>query len=82
MGVANLINLINPDQVILAGWVGELLGPLLLPAIRAVAQRYALSYLFEQTRIGLGELGSGAVALGAATLPVARLLAAGGQLAA
>ncbi|GAA1986312.1 ROK family protein [Catenulispora subtropica] len=79
IGVANLVNLINPDQVILAGWVGELLGPLLLPAIRAAAQRHALSYLFDQTRIGLGELGSGAVALGAATLPVARLLATGGR---
>jgi predicted NBD/HSP70 family sugar kinase len=80
IGVANLINLINPDQVILAGWVGETLGPLVMPAIRAAAQRYALPYLFDQTRISVGELGPGAVALGAATLPVARLLAAGGQL--
>jgi predicted NBD/HSP70 family sugar kinase len=80
IGVGNLINLINPDQVILAGWVGELLGPLLLPAIRAAAQRHALSYLFDQTRMGVGELGPGAVALGAATLPVARLLAAGGHV--
>jgi predicted NBD/HSP70 family sugar kinase len=80
IGVGNLINLINPDQVILAGWVGEQLGPLLMPAIRAAAQRHALPYLFDQTRIGVGELGPGAVALGAATLPVARLLAAGGQI--
>jgi len=82
IGVGNLINLINPDQVILAGWVGEQLGPLLMPAIRAAAQRHALPYLFDQTRIGVGELGPGAVALGAATLPVARLLAAGGHVAA
>ena len=81
IGVGNLINLINPDQVILAGWVGEQLGPLLMPAIRAAAQRHALPYLFDQTRIGVGELGPGAVALGAATLPVARLLAAGGHVA-
>jgi predicted NBD/HSP70 family sugar kinase len=74
--------MINPDQVILAGWVGEQLGPLLMPAIRAAAQRHSLPYLFDQTRIDVGELGPGAVALGAATLPVARLLAAGGQLAA
>lgn len=82
IGVGNLVNMINPDQVILAGWVGEQLGPLLMPAIRAAAQRHSLPYLFDQTRIGVGELGPGAVALGAATLPVARLLAAGGQLAA
>ena len=47
-------------------------------AIRAAAQRHSLPYLFDQTRISVGELGPGAVALGAATLPVARLLAAGG----
>ncbi|WP_194916306.1 ROK family protein [Catenulispora rubra] len=82
IGIGNLINLINPDQVILAGWVGEQLGPLLMPAIRAAAERHALPYLFDQTRIGVGELGPGAVALGAATLPVARLLAAGGHVAA
>jgi predicted NBD/HSP70 family sugar kinase len=82
IGVGNLVNMINPDQVILAGWVGEQLGPLLMPAIRAAAQRHSLPYLFDQTRIDVGELGPGAVALGAATLPVARLLAAGGQLAA
>ena len=78
IGIGNLINMINPDQVILAGWVGQQLGPLLMPAIREAARRHALPYLFDQTRIGVGELGPGAVALGAATLPVARLLAAGG----
>ncbi|ACU73964.1 ROK family protein [Catenulispora acidiphila DSM 44928] len=81
IGVGNLINMINPDQVILAGWVGEQLGPLLMPAIREAARRHALPYLFDQTRIDVGELGPGAVALGAATLPVARLLAAGGHFA-
>lgn len=82
IGVGNLINMLNPDQVILAGWVGEQLGPQLMPAIRAAAQRHSLPYLFDQTRISVGELGPGAVALGAATLPVARLLAAGGQITA
>lgn len=79
-GVANLINLFNPERVVVGGWAGQLLGPRLLPRIRASAQRHALRKPFEQTTIELGRLGVDAVALGAATLPVARLLAAGGTV--
>jgi predicted NBD/HSP70 family sugar kinase len=82
IGVANLINMINPDRVILAGWVGELAAPALLPAVRDAARRHALPYLYDQTQIRTGELGPGAVAFGAATLPIARVLAAGGLAAA
>lgn len=77
-GVANLINLFNPERVVLGGWAGLALGPRLLPAIREAAAAQALRKPFEQARIELGQLGVDAVALGAATLPVAHLLAAGG----
>jgi predicted NBD/HSP70 family sugar kinase len=77
-GVANLINLFNPERVVLGGWAGLALGARLLPAIRAAAAAQALRKPFEQARIELGQLGVDAVALGAATLPVAHLLAAGG----
>jgi predicted NBD/HSP70 family sugar kinase len=79
-GVANLINLFNPERVVVGGWAGQLLGPRLLPRIRESAERHALRKPFEQTTIELGRLGVDAVALGAATLPVARLLAAGGTV--
>jgi predicted NBD/HSP70 family sugar kinase len=77
-GVANLINLFNPERVVLGGWAGQALGDRLLPRIRASAQRHALRKPFEQATIDLGRLGVDAVALGAATLPVADLLASGG----
>ncbi|GAA4168049.1 ROK family transcriptional regulator [Phytohabitans flavus] len=77
-GVANLINLFNPERVVLGGWAGLALGARLLPAIREAAAAQALRKPFEQTRIELGQLGVDAVALGAATLPVAQLLSAGG----
>ncbi|MEQ4302068.1 ROK family transcriptional regulator [Plantactinospora sp. B6F1] len=77
-GVANLINLFNPERVVLGGWAGVALGAHLLPAIREAAAGQALHQPYQQATIELGQLGIDAVALGAATLPVARLLAVGG----
>lgn len=76
-GIANLVNLFNPERIVLAGWAGLALGAQLLPKIRAAAAARALRHPFGQTTIQLGQLGSDAVALGAATLPVADLLARG-----
>ena len=73
-GIANLINLFNPERVVLGGWAGLALGPRLLPAIRAAAAEHALRHAYHQTSIELCELGPDAVAVGAATLPVAALL--------
>ena len=78
-GIANLVNLFNPERIVLAGWAGHALGAQLLPRIRAAAAQRALLHPFSQTSILLGELGQDAVALGAATLPVADLLARGAQ---
>ncbi|MEV6036824.1 ROK family transcriptional regulator [Nonomuraea sp. NPDC052116] len=78
IGIANLVNLLSPDLVVLAGWAGATLGPAILPAIRDTAGRHALPYLRGKVRIKLGELGPEAVAMGAATLPVMQVLANGG----
>ncbi|MER7278819.1 ROK family transcriptional regulator [Dactylosporangium sp. NPDC000244] len=76
-GVANLVNLFNPELVVLGGWAALALEDV-LPRIRASAGRHALRQPFAQARIELGRLGLDAVALGAATLPIARLLTGGG----
>lgn len=76
---ANLVNLFNPERVILGGWVGLKLGPLLLPQIREIVAAQALDYAAARVSVVLGRLGTEAVALGASTLVVEELLARGGQ---
>jgi predicted NBD/HSP70 family sugar kinase/biotin operon repressor len=74
VGIADLINLFNPERIILGGWAGLLLGEHMLPAIRAAARERSLRHLFTETSIELGRLGPDAVALGAATLPIKAFL--------
>jgi predicted NBD/HSP70 family sugar kinase len=81
-GVANLVNLFNPECIVIGGWVGQLLGPRLLPRIREIAAARALRYPFSRVAIELGRLGPDAVAMGAATLVVERFLADGGRVGA
>jgi predicted NBD/HSP70 family sugar kinase len=78
-GIATLINLFNPERIVLGGWAGTALGGRWLPEIRAAAAEHALKRPYSQASITLCELGPDAVALGAATLPVAELLANGGM---
>lgn len=80
-GVSDIVNLINPDRVVVGGWVGLRLGPLLLPLVREAARGRALRPPFEQLTLDLCRLGPDAVALGAATMIVDRFFAAGGQRA-
>jgi predicted NBD/HSP70 family sugar kinase len=73
-GIGSLINLFNPERVILGGWAGLLLSDRLLPTIRDAARQHSLRHPFAATSIELGQLGPWAVALGAATLPVESFL--------
>jgi len=79
IGIANLINLLTPDRVVLSGWAGATLGPAILPAVRDAVRRHTLDYMYGHTLIELGQLGQEAVALGAATLPIVDLLATTGR---
>jgi predicted NBD/HSP70 family sugar kinase len=76
-GIADLINLFNPERVVLGGWTGLALGARLLPKIRAAAKAHALAHPYDQVTIELCQLGPDAVAFGVATLPVAALLSHG-----
>jgi predicted NBD/HSP70 family sugar kinase len=76
-GIANLINLFNPERIVVGGWIQEILGDRLLPAIREVASEQALRMPFSVVSIVAAQLGRDAVALGAATLPVSDFLASG-----
>ncbi|MDF3289917.1 ROK family transcriptional regulator [Streptomyces silvisoli] len=78
-GIADLVNLFNPERIVIGGWAGLLLGPRLLPAVRAAAAEYALRHPGGHAAIDLGRLGADAVTVGAATLPLARFLDHGGR---
>jgi predicted NBD/HSP70 family sugar kinase len=77
-GVANLVNLVNPERIVLGGWAGLSLGERYLDDLRVAVEEHALRQPYAQVSIALCELGRDAVALGAATLPVLRLLRDGG----
>ena len=76
-GIADLVNLFNPERVVVGGWLGQALSDELLPRIREAAGRKALRLPFSRVEIVKADLGKDAVALGGATLPIARLLTAG-----
>jgi predicted NBD/HSP70 family sugar kinase len=78
-GIADLVNLFNPERIIISGWAGLLLGRHFLPAVRRSAAAYALRHPAERTTIELGLLGPDAVTVGAATLPLADFLGRGGR---
>jgi predicted NBD/HSP70 family sugar kinase len=77
-GIANLINLFNPELVVLGGWVGVRLGGDMLPAIKRVVETEALAAPGRTARIALGQLQDDAVAMGAATLALEVFLANAG----
>ncbi|MFD0264814.1 ROK family protein [Kitasatospora indigofera] len=78
--IADLINLFDPERILIGGWAGLVLGPRLLPAIRKAATAYALRFPRARTSINLGQLGPDAVTLSAATLPLWHFLESGGAL--
>lgn len=77
-GIANLINLFNPELVVLGGWVGVRLGGDMLPTIKRVVENEALPAPGRTARIALGQLQDDAVAMGAATLALEVFLAHAG----
>jgi predicted NBD/HSP70 family sugar kinase len=80
-GLSDLINLFQPERILIGGWAGLQLGSRFLPAVRRYAASYALRYPAERVSIDLGRLGPDAVTVGAAILPLADFFARGGRRA-
>ncbi|MFJ9577282.1 ROK family protein [Streptomyces sp. NPDC101191] len=78
-GVADLINLFQPERILVGGWAGLQLGNRFLDTVRGHARDYALRYPAARVTIGLGTLGPEAVTIGAAILPLADFFARGGR---
>ncbi|MEV8320353.1 ROK family transcriptional regulator [Streptomyces sp. NPDC059900] len=81
-GLSDLINLFQPERILVGGWAGLQLGQRFLTAVKRYIPTYALSYPAGRVAIGLGRLGPDAVTVGAATLPLADFFARGGRRAA
>ncbi|WP_328875683.1 ROK family protein [Streptomyces sp. NBC_00287] len=80
-GLSDLINLFQPERILIGGWAGLRLGPALLPDVRRHAAAYALRHPAERVTIDLGGLGPDAVTVGAAILPLADFFTHGGRRA-
>ncbi|MFI7404030.1 ROK family protein [Streptomyces sp. NPDC049541] len=78
-GLSDLINLFQPERILIGGWAGLQLGARFLPAVRRYAASYALRHPAEKVAIDLGRLGPDAVTVGAAILPLADFFARGGR---
>ena len=67
-GIANLVNLLNPEKVLLGGWAGLQIGDYLLPEIIACVKQNSLPQPISATEINLCQLGQDAICMGAASL--------------
>ncbi|GAA2700247.1 ROK family protein [Streptomyces anthocyanicus] len=78
-GLADLVNLFQPERVLVGGWAGLQLGPAFLESVRAHTLAHALRHPAGRVGIALGRLGPDAVTVGAAILPLAAFFARGGR---
>lgn len=68
IAVANLVNLLNPEVVVLGGGVIEALGDEMMPAITKSAKSHIMPGLFKNVEIIASKLGDNAGITGAAVL--------------
>lgn len=72
-GFANLINIFNPEKIILGGPL-SIAGDYLLPAIRETVHEHSLSEIGPQVEIGLSTFGADASLIGAVAIVVDYIL--------
>lgn len=86
--IADLVNLLNPEVVVLSSWVAATLGEPLLYEVREAVARHALRRPLASTEIVLSSIPTDPVCLGAATFALEGALSsvglrpAGGRTAA
>jgi predicted NBD/HSP70 family sugar kinase len=73
--LAGLVNLYNPDRIVVGGWVGLRLMESLAPRIYEATRSHSLARPASQFDVVSARLGGDAVALGSALLPVEALIA-------
>jgi len=78
--LANLVNLLNPQLLLLGGWSGLLFGSRYLDKIKEQTAYYALAQSLAHTNIRLCELADDSVSKGAASLVLEHFFESGGEL--
>ncbi len=68
VGVANLINVLSPEAVVLGGGLVEAMEELYLSEVKKAVKEHAMPFLRKNVRIVPAKLGDDAVAMGAARL--------------
>jgi predicted NBD/HSP70 family sugar kinase len=74
LGVANLINIFNPELVVIGGSM-SIAGKYLLPAIEKAISDNAMEEPRRQTKVVLSKFGPDAISMGAIALVVKHVLA-------
>lgn len=74
MGLANLVNLFNPELIVVGGWAGQRLYAAYGEHLGLALREFSLERPAEKVRLDACELGDDAVALGAALLPLDHLI--------
>lgn len=74
IGIANLVNLFNPEIVIIGGWVEIGAREILLPIIQSTVKKHALEFPFSFTKIVISDLADQAIVIGAAAMVLRKFL--------
>lgn len=74
IGLANLVNLFNPEKIIIGGWAGLQLFEARADALSNAVRRLALARPASQCQLTRCQIGADAIALGAAVLPLELLI--------
>ncbi|MBK8420306.1 ROK family transcriptional regulator [Candidatus Villigracilis saccharophilus] len=80
-GLSSLINILNPEQVILGSWVTGALGSVMLPELLELVEKQSLAQPFKSVQFTLSKMKRNPVSVGAATLVLEEFLASTGRQA-
>ncbi len=73
-GIANLVNLFNPERIVIGGWAGMLIGEILLEEISQAVNTYSLPLSTKGLHLGTCYFGQDAICMGAACLVLEEFL--------
>jgi glucokinase len=68
VALANVVNILNPEMILLGGGMMEAMGKIILPEVRREMEAYALKPLVKAVKIVPSKLKDNAVILGAAKM--------------